>query len=73
MKEPLFTLGPKITPPPGLRGDRIDPCLAFPVPFWLKGFLPPPLTSALVFVFALPCLAMGKKVTAGVKLWGQQL
>jgi len=31
-------------------GALVEPCLALPVPFCLKGFLPPPLTSALVFV-----------------------
>lgn len=50
-----LTLGPKTTPPPGFRGVVLDPCRAFPVPFWAKGFLPPPLTSALVLVLALPC------------------
>ena len=34
----------------GGRKPRILPCLALPVPFCLHGFLPPPRTSALVFV-----------------------
>lgn len=48
------TFGPNTTPPPGLRGDLMEPCLALPLPFWANGFLPPPLTSALVFVLAVP-------------------
>src|SRR3989344_2335644 len=42
-------VGPNVTPPPFHMGDRIEPCLALPVPFCRHGFLPPPLTSALVF------------------------
>ena len=49
-------LGPKITPPPRRRGDRELPRLALPVPFCAKGFFPPPLTSDLVLVDAVPCL-----------------
>src|SRR5690606_6765214 len=53
-----FTLlvGPKVTPPPLHNGDLDDPALALPVPFCLHGFFPPPLTSDLSLVFALPCL-----------------
>mmetsp|Transcript_4717 Transcript_4717/g.29786 ORF Transcript_4717/g.29786 Transcript_4717/m.29786 type:complete len:243 (-) Transcript_4717:169-897(-) len=47
-------LGPKITPPPRRRGDRELPRLALPVPFCAKGFFPPPLTSDLVLVDAVP-------------------
>ena len=49
--------GPNVTPPPTICGALIVPCLALPVPFCLKGFLPPPLTIALVLVAAVPCLA----------------
>ena len=52
-----LTLGPNTTPPPGFKGEVLDPCLALPVPFCAKGFRPPPLTSALVFVLAVPCKA----------------
>src|SRR3989338_7215401 len=38
---------PKVTPPPFHIGERIDACLARPVPFCFQGFLPPPLTSPL--------------------------
>lgn len=51
------TLGPNTTPPPGFKGEVLDPCLALPVPFCAKGFLPPPLTSARVLVLAVPCKA----------------
>ena len=44
-------------------GALVEPCLALPVPFCLKGFLPPPLTSALVFVEADPCLASANSAT----------
>ena len=37
-------LGPKITPPPDQRGDRLDPARARPVPFCFQGLRPPPLT-----------------------------
>src|SRR3989344_4492787 len=43
-------LGPKVTPPPFHKGDRMLPCLALPVPFCFQGFLPPPRTSARVNV-----------------------
>lgn len=51
--ETVRGFGPKITPPPTNNGDLKDPALAFPVPFCFHGFLPPPRTSALVFVDAL--------------------
>lgn len=51
----LLTLGPNVTPPPGNSGDLLLPRLALPVPFCLYGFLPPPRTSLLVFVLAVPC------------------
>ncbi len=41
--------GPNVTPPPFMCGALIVPCLARPVPFWRKGFLPPPRTSDLFF------------------------
>ena len=44
-------------------GALVDPCLALPVPFCLKGFLPPPLTSALVLVDAVPCLNSANSAT----------
>ena len=46
--------GPKDTPPPGLSGVREEPARALPVPFCLNGFLPPPRTSLLVSVLAVP-------------------
>ena len=46
--------GPKDTPPPGLSGVREEPARALPVPFCLKGFLPPPRTSLFVSVLAVP-------------------
>ena len=48
--------GPKAIPPLIHCGALIEPCLALPVPFCLHGFLPPPETSALVFVLYVPCL-----------------
>ena len=48
--------GPKATPPCLNMLDLIDPALALPVPFCLHGFTPPPLTSALVLTFLVPCL-----------------
>ena len=54
-----LTFGPNTTPPPGFSGELLDPCLALPVPFCAKGFLPPPLTSARVLVFAVPCKVDG--------------
>lgn len=50
-----FTLGPKLTPPPGKSGEVLLPRRALPVPFWAKGFLPPPRTSVRVSVLAVPC------------------
>mmetsp|Transcript_12719 Transcript_12719/g.34667 ORF Transcript_12719/g.34667 Transcript_12719/m.34667 type:complete len:261 (+) Transcript_12719:463-1245(+) len=47
-------LGPKVMPPPGKRGDTEEPRRALPVPFCAIGFLPPPRTSARVFVLAVP-------------------
>merc|ERR1719238_2573533 len=55
--------GPKETPPPTLSGDRIEPCLARPVPFCLKGLRPPPLTSERVFVEAVPARALRRSRT----------
>jgi len=46
--------GPKAIPPLIHCGALILPCLALPVPFCLHGFLPPPRTSALVFVLCVP-------------------
>lgn len=60
----VHTLGPNTTPPPGLSGVLLEPCRAFPVPFCAYGFLPPPLTSALVFVLAVPC-----KASVALRLW----
>lgn len=48
------TFGPKETPPPGRSGVRREPIRALPVPFWAYGFFPPPRTSALVNVLAVP-------------------
>ena len=56
-----LTLGPNTTPPPLSNGELLEPCLAFPVPFCLYGFLPPPRTSALVLVLADPCMQQGER------------
>src|SRR3989338_9458652 len=37
--------GPWVTPPPTQIGERLEPCLARPVPFCRQGFFPPPRTS----------------------------
>ena len=50
-----FGLGPKITPPPFHRGERLDPARAWPVPFCFQGLRPPPRTSLLVFVEEVDC------------------
>merc|ERR1719331_2114997 len=50
--------GPKETPPPAFRGERIEPWRARPVPFCLKGLRPPPRTSLLVLVDAVPARAL---------------
>ncbi len=55
--------GPKMTPPPGNKGLRLLPIRALPVPFWAKGFRPPPRTSARVFVLAVPRRAFCRTVT----------
>ena len=44
----------KARPPPTQMGLRIEPARAWPVPFWLQGFLPPPRTSARVFCALVP-------------------
>lgn len=49
-----LTFGPNVTPPPGRRGVLREPIRALPVPFWAYGFFPPPLTSDLVSVLAVP-------------------
>ncbi len=54
----LSLVGPKVTPPPFHKGERIEPCLARPVPFCRQGFLPPPLTSLLSLVSAKTRLAL---------------
>ena len=46
--------GPKETPPPFQRGERLEPARARPVPFCFQGLRPPPLTSARVLVEAFP-------------------
>ena len=46
--------GPKDTPRARLSGVREEPARALPVPFCLKGFLPPPRTSLFVSVLAVP-------------------
>ena len=46
--------GPNMTPPPLQMGDVLEPALAFPVPFCLKGFLLLLVTNALFFVEAVP-------------------
>ena len=56
-------LGPKDTPPPTLRGDRMLPWRARPVPFCLKGLRPPPRTSLRVFVEAVPARALRRSRT----------
>src|SRR3972149_10527331 len=48
--------GPKVLPPPTQIGEELEPALALPVPFCLQGLAPPPLTSARVFFFTVPCL-----------------
>mmetsp|Transcript_6509 Transcript_6509/g.28389 ORF Transcript_6509/g.28389 Transcript_6509/m.28389 type:complete len:250 (+) Transcript_6509:220-969(+) len=56
-------LGPKMTPPPGLSGVRVEPARALPVPFCLKGLRPPPRTSLLVSVDAVPRRAFWRTIT----------
>lgn len=51
----LSLVGPKVTPPPFQIGERIEPCLARPVPFCRQGFLPPPRTSDRSLVCAKTC------------------
>ena len=46
--------GPKMTPPPFLKGDFTEPALALPVPFCLKSFFVLPFTIALVLHAAVP-------------------
>merc|ERR1719498_2390101 len=58
-----FGLGPKTTPPPGLSGVRLEPARALPVPFCLKGLRPPPRTSLLVSVDAVPLRAFWRAIT----------
>src|SRR5690606_11201238 len=53
-------LGPKTTPPPRQRGDRILPCLARPKPFCRQGFRPPPRTSPRVLVDAVPARRLAR-------------
>src|ERR1700687_5569110 len=47
-------MGPKQVPPCLQSGERLLPERALPVPFCFHGFAPPPLTSALFFVDAVP-------------------
>src|SRR3972149_1183794 len=54
----LSFLGPCEIPPPTQIGERLDPCLALPVPFCCHGFFPPPDTSLLSFVCAKTFLAL---------------
>src|SRR3972149_1414935 len=54
----LSFLGPCEIPPPTQIGDRLDPCLALPVPFCCHGFFPPPDTSLLSLVCAKTFLAL---------------
>ncbi len=42
--------GPKVTAPPRHKGERIEPALAFPVPFCFQGFFPLPLILERVLV-----------------------
>merc|ERR1719478_1762001 len=56
-------LGPNTTPPPGLSGVRLEPARALPVPFCLKGLRPPPRTSLLVSVDAVPLRAFWRTIT----------
>ena len=44
---------------------RLLPIRALPVPFWAYGFLPPPRTSARVFVLAVPCSDANRNVKTG--------
>ena len=46
-------------PPPTQIGLRIEPTRAWPVPFWLHGFLPPPRTSARDFCALVPARPAG--------------
>ena len=46
--------GPNTVPPPRSSGERVLPMRALPVPFCRNGFFPPPETSFLVFVDAVP-------------------
>ena len=51
----MYTLppGPCAIPPPTNCGERNEPCLALPVPFWAQGFAPVPDTCDLVFTEAV--------------------
>src|SRR3989344_7054280 len=51
----LSLVGPKAIPPCLQIGDLVEPCLARPVPFCLQGFLPPPETLPLPFVWSETC------------------
>ena len=55
--------GPKMTPPPGRRGVRLEPRRARPVFFCGKGFRPPPRTSPRVRVEAVPRRLFWRSVT----------
>ena len=48
-----FGFGPKITPPPFHKGERLEHARARPVPFCYQGLRPPPRTSLRVFVEAV--------------------
>src|SRR5699024_8800651 len=49
-------VAPNTTPPPSHCGERIDPCLARPVPFCRQGLRPPPRTSERFLTACVPCL-----------------
>ena len=44
-----------MTPPPRQIGPLVVPARALPVPFCLKGFLPPPETADRFFCAFVPC------------------
>ena len=49
VKTVFLGFGPRALAPPTQSGERREPALALPVPFWRQGLAPPPRTSLLVF------------------------
>src|SRR5512135_629989 len=64
-------MGPKQVPPCLQSGERLLPARALPVPFCLNGLTPPPLTSALFFVAAVPARLLASWFTTAACIrWG---